>query len=197
MLQQKKIIPLEKTKQSTALKQRTDATNLEPLMVPLAGPQTVCSAGFHWIFPKNGVLLVNSKNRLNLDAFLNPVVLNLMLHACVGVSEMPPPLLPPMARCEIMFPPSSYGHSYRAGRCIWSCASSGAPCKIVGCVVHSGVVKSGESSSLTHAWFLMWGCALPANTLSGGFLSWHTPGGCVSSHTIFYTSNCRYSKIRT
>lgn len=50
---------------------------------------------------------MNSKNRLNLDAFLNPVVLNLMLHASVGVSEMPPPLLPPMARCEIMFPPSA------------------------------------------------------------------------------------------
>lgn len=62
-------------------------------------------------------------------------------------------------------------YKYREGRCRWWCASSGEPCNIVGCVVHSMVVKSGEASSLTHAWLLMRGCALPVDTLWRGFLS--------------------------
>lgn len=47
---------------------------------------------------------MNRENRLNLEAFLDPVVLNLRLHASVGVSEMSPP---PVAPCEIMTPPSA------------------------------------------------------------------------------------------
>lgn len=120
-------------------------THLSPLQkTTLAGPQTVYSALSHWVFPKMCVLLLsqstlNSENRLSLDAFLNPVVLNLSLHASVGVSENASSSLRGCLRNND--PSQRSDQNNWVGRCRWRCATSGKPCNIVGCVVDSRVVK--------------------------------------------------------
>ena len=87
-------------------------------------------------------------------------------------------------------PSQRSNHNNRVGRCRWWCASNGKPCNIVGCVVDSRLVKSGESPPLTHAWFLAWGCALPVNTLWGGFFElWQILTGRV--HADSSCSNSR------
>lgn len=153
-------------------------------MTPLAGPQTAYSAWFHWVFPKSGVLLFSKPHGEQWKSTQS----GRFPQSCGAESEATR-----FCRC-LRDVSSSYGslrnndpsqrsnHNNRVGRCRWWCASNGKPCYIVGRVVDSRVVKSGEAPSLTHAWFRVWGCALPVNTLWGGFVSF----------ALFWKGACRF-----
>lgn len=154
-------------------------------MTPLAGPQTVSQRPgfFNWVFPKKMVssCSVNPRRTVEIDSIRTLSSIPwcwIWGYTLLSVSRRF--ASSSSSGCLRNNDPSQRSdHNSGVGRCRWWCASSGEPCDIVGRAVDSGLVESGGSPALTHAWFLALGCA-PASEhiVEGGFLRffWHILG---------------------
>lgn len=121
--------------------------HLSPLeMTPLAGPQTVHSAWFQWVFPKNVVLTHGEQWKLTQSGRFpqsrGAESETTRFCRCLGTSSS-------YGSLRNNDPSQRSNHNNRVGRCRWCCASNGKPCNIVGCVRLCGGCQACQIRSVS------------------------------------------------